>query len=69
MSTRPPSLIFTGNITTSFDNSYTPGSGVGARSISVRRALKRRAAKTDNTNRPCCPEIQNNPADLAHPKE
>tara|TARA_A100001015_G_C14556619_1_gene543651 strand:+ start:290 stop:505 length:216 start_codon:yes stop_codon:yes gene_type:complete len=71
MSTRPPSLIFTGNVPADVNNSYTPGSGVGAVNASVRRALKRKASSTNNTdnNRPCCPEIQSNPADLAHPKE
>jgi hypothetical protein len=37
-------VIFTNNSPTSLFNSYTSGSGVGATSISARRALKRRAS-------------------------
>ena len=44
MSTRPPSLIFSGSSNSTLKNEYVPGSGVGARSIAVRRALSRRAS-------------------------
>ena len=44
MSTRPPSLIFTGQSRSTLRNVHVPGSGVGSRSIFVRRALSRKAA-------------------------
>ena len=71
-------LIFTGNVETSLWNKYTPGSNVGGLNASVRRALKRRATAKQGTTiasnnsviggqRPCCPELQYNPSNLAHP--
>ena len=67
-------LIFTGNVETSLWNKYTPGSNVGGLNASVRRALKRRATAKQGTiahpnigQRPCCPELQYNPSNLAHP--
>ena len=44
MSTRPPSLIFTGQSRSTLRNVHVPGSGVGSRSIFVRKALSRRAS-------------------------
>jgi hypothetical protein len=50
MSTRPPSLIFRGSSNSTLRNVYVPGSGVGARSIAVRRALSRRASTSTTTS-------------------
>jgi hypothetical protein len=56
-------LIFTGNVKTNLVNKYTPGTGVGAITISARRALKRRATSSAGTldavgnlipGKPCC---------------
>ena len=49
MSTRPPSLIFRGASNSNLRNKYVSGSGVGARSISVRKALSKRAVTTTTT--------------------
>lgn len=68
MATRPGKLIFTGNVPADVNTSYTPGSGVGAVNASVRRALKKKATSSNNSdNRPCCAEVESNPADLSHP--
>jgi hypothetical protein len=58
MSTRPPSLIFRGSSNSTLRNVYVPGSGVGARSIAVRRALSRRAStpRTSTTTTSSEPE-------------
>ena len=46
-------LIFTNNAAGGIDNHYVVGSGVGAKSVAVRRALKKRANNNaDGT--PCC---------------
>ena len=42
-------LIFTGNVKTNLFNKYTPGSGVGALSTSVRRRLKRSASSSQGS--------------------
>jgi hypothetical protein len=61
-------LIFTGNVKTNLFNKYTPGSGVGALSTSVRRRLKRSASSSQGSmnaqgkyihgNRCCSAELQ-----------
>jgi hypothetical protein len=61
-------LIFTGNVKTNLFNKYTPGSGVGALSTSVRRKLKRSASSSQGSmnahgqyihgNRCCSAELQ-----------
>ena len=48
-------LIFTNGNTGGLDNHYIVGSGVGAKSASVKQALKKRANnRADGT--PCCSE-------------
>tara|TARA_B100000282_G_scaffold296725_1_gene279757 strand:+ start:1198 stop:1425 length:228 start_codon:yes stop_codon:yes gene_type:complete len=46
-------LIFTNKATGGHDNHYVVGAGVGAKSVAVKQALKKRANnKADGT--PCC---------------
>jgi len=51
-------LIFTNQVNQYNQNRYVPGSGVGGQNISVRRHLKRFAARGGNG--PCCPELLQN---------
>tara|TARA_B100000927_G_C16156479_1_gene345550 strand:- start:231 stop:455 length:225 start_codon:yes stop_codon:yes gene_type:complete len=46
-------LIFTNNAAGGIDNHYVVGSGVGAKSVAVRRALKKRA-NNNADGKPCC---------------
>jgi hypothetical protein len=50
-------LLFTGKSISTLHNEYTPGSGVGARSISIRRKLRNKAARFFDE------EINNGPTD------